>query len=93
MNPVTSKKKKKPCHFSYISSLLLLSVKVWRSGKPRQAATLESGRLMGGFLKDIAMNKHGQQCNVTYRRPERDLPDSNPVVSHFFTLIILYREA
>ena len=36
---------------------------------------------------------HGQQCNVTYRRPGQDLPGSNPVVSHFFTLIILYRKA
>ena len=36
---------------------------------------------------------HGQQCNVTYRKPGRDLPGSNPVVSHIFTLIILYREA
>ena len=36
---------------------------------------------------------HGQQCNVTYRKPGQDLPGSNPVVSHFFTLIILYREA
>ena len=31
---------------------------------------------------------HGQQCNVTYRKPGQDLPGSNPVVSHFFTLII-----
>ena len=37
-------------------------------------------------------NFHGQQCNVTYRKPGQDLPGSNPVVSHFFTLIILYRE-
>ena len=37
--------------------------------------------------------QHGQQCNVTYRKPGRDLPGSNPVVSHFFILIILYREA
>ena len=37
--------------------------------------------------------RHGQQCNVTYRKPRRDLPGSNPVVSHFFTLIISYREA
>ena len=36
---------------------------------------------------------HGQQCNVTYRKPGQDLPGSNPVVSHFFTLIIVYREA
>ena len=36
---------------------------------------------------------HGQQCNVTYRKPGQDLPGSNPVVSHFFTLNILYREA
>ena len=28
---------------------------------------------------------HGQQCNVTYRKPGQDLPGSNPVVSHFFT--------
>ena len=27
---------------------------------------------------------HGQQCNVTYRKPGRDLPGSIPVVSHFF---------
>ena len=39
------------------------------------------------------LHPHGQQCNVTYRKPGRDLPCWNPVVSHFFTLIILYREA
>ena len=41
----------------------------------------------------ICRHPHGQQCNVTYRKPGQDLPGSNPVVSHFFTLIILYREA
>ena len=46
-------------------------------------------------LEDLgeALTKHGQQCNVTSRKPGQDLPGSNPVVSHFFTLIILYREA
>ena len=48
-------------------------------------------RCVGSLL--ILKNIHGQQCNVTYRKPGQDLPGSNPVVSHFFTLIILYREA
>ena len=33
---------------------------------------------------------HGQQCNVTYTKSGQDFPGSNPVVSHFFTLIISY---
>ena len=46
-----------------------------------------------GNQNKMAKLPHGQQCKVTYRKPGQDLPGSNPVVSHFFTLIILYREA
>ena len=43
--------------------------------------------------RDSPEDRHGQQCNVSYRKPGQDLPGSNPVVSHFFTLFILYIEA
>ena len=68
--------------------------KLWRSFLQNQVTAAATSRDLRSFLpKTVQLANHGQQCNVTHRKPGRDLPGSNPLVSYFFTLIILYREA
>ena len=45
------------------------------------------------YRRAPASKTHRQHCNVTGRKPGQDLPGSNPVVSHVFIVMILYRKA